>query len=109
MNFSDACKKFADGLNGTDSYTELKHDMQRLIEQDPSNAAAYYLIYGFAHSYILIYEDQAISPAFAAKAKNTLFGYLNTLGTQGLPADPSAAYAAINQVVSDYERSEKIF
>ncbi len=109
MNFTDLIKRFADQVPGTDSFLKVKEGALALISSDSDHAGAYFLIYGFARSYVLLYEDQGIDPAFAETAKTQLLSYMNRLNDAFKSGSPADVVAALNWIVLDYGRSGKIF
>ena len=72
MKFQFIFENFKALPNGTDAFKQLKI----LCEQEIGNNnnldnSALFLIYGFAKNYVLLYEDQEVTPEFAKKAKST--------------------------------------
>ncbi|MBX6318589.1 hypothetical protein [Pigmentiphaga sp.] len=109
MNFTELIQRFAAQAPGTDSFLKVKEGSLALITSDSEHAAAYFLIYGFARSYVLLYEDQPIEPAFAETAKTQLLSYMNRLDEAFKTGTAEALVAAMNWIVLDYGRSGKIF
>ncbi|WP_085246828.1 hypothetical protein [Gilliamella mensalis] len=109
MTFSDVTKTFATSLPGTDSYVKLQKAMSALIQEDPQNASVYFLIFGFARTYVMLYEDQEISPQFAEENQNLMLSYLNILDEALNKQDAQSIYHALNKVVNEYENSKKVF
>lgn len=109
MTFSDVVSAFNDSLPGTDSYVKLRESMQILIAEDSSNAAIYFLIFGFARTYVMLYEDQAISPEFAESNKQLMLSYLNKLESAVLSHSEAEKFERLNQVVNEYNQSKKVF
>lgn len=109
MTFKSAVDCFANSLPGTDSYVALRHNMQNLIQSDPSSAAAYFLIRGFAKTYVLLYEDQEISPEFADDSKTLMLDYLHRINSALESGDKGILLKAMNEIVINYEQSKKIF
>lgn len=109
MNFTELIQRFAAQAPGTDSFLKVKEGSLALIISDSEHAAAYFLIYGFARSYVLLYEDQPIEPAFAETAKTQLLSYMNRLDEAFKTGTAEALVAAMNWIVLDYGRSGKIF
>ena len=50
MDFKTITTEFAQAVPGTDAFLKVKQQSLALINSDPRNAAAYFLIYGFARS-----------------------------------------------------------
>lgn len=109
MAFSDVVSTFARSLPGTDTYVKLRQAMQKLIQEDPSNAAAYFLVFGFARTYVMLYEDQEVSPQFAEDNQKLMLSYLNILDEALKKGDALSLYNALNRVVNEYENSKKVF
>lgn len=109
MNFSDITLAFAESIPGTDAFERIKNQTRALIDQDPPNACAYYLIYGFARSYVLLYEDQAVSPDFADGAKAQLLSYLRRIEESLVADDPNDMLATLSGIVSHYVNSKRVF
>ncbi|WP_392566552.1 hypothetical protein RHO15_02890 [Utexia brackfieldae] len=109
MTFSNAMTEFAGSLPGTDAYVKLRQAMQLLIKEDAENAVVYFLIFGFARAYVMLYEDQEVSPQFAEDNQKVMLGYLNILGDALKQHDKAHVYNAMNLVVNQYENSKKVF
>lgn len=109
MSFSEVTKTFATSLPGTDSYVKLRKAMRSLIQDDPKNAAVYFLIFGFARTYVMLYEDQEVSPQFAEDNQKLMLSYLNILDEALKKQDAQSIYQALNKVVNEYENSKKVF
>ncbi|WP_392561441.1 hypothetical protein RHO12_09860 [Orbus sturtevantii] len=109
MAFSAVINIFANSLPGTDSYVKLRQAMQKLIQEDPSNAAVYFLVFGFARTYVMLYEDQEVSPQFAEDNQKLMLSYLNILDSALKKGDGASLYSALNCVVNEYENSKKVF
>lgn len=109
MTFSEVTKTFATSLPGTDSYVKLRKAMHSLIQDDPKNAAVYFLIFGFARTYVMLYEDQEVSPQFAEDNQKLMLSYLNILDEALKKQDAQSIYQALNKVVNEYENSKKVF
>lgn len=109
MTFSEVTKTFATSLPGTDSYVKLRKAMRSLIQDDPKNAAVYFLVFGFARTYVMLYEDQEVSPQFAEDNQKLMLSYLNILDEALKKQDAQSIYQALNKVVNEYENSKKVF
>lgn len=109
MNFSELIQRFAAQVPGTDSFLKVKEGTLALISSDSEHAGAYFLIYGFARSYVILYEDQGIDPAFAETAKQQLLAYMNRLNDAFASGQAADMVVAQNWIVLDYGRSGKIF
>lgn len=109
MTFSEVVTTFANSLPGTDSYVKLRIAMRKLIQEDPHNASVYFLIFGFARTYVMLYEDQEVSPQFAEDNQKLMLSYLKILEQALQKGDAAELYQALNQVVNEYENSKKVF
>ncbi|MBI0029827.1 hypothetical protein H3S75_01080 [Gilliamella sp. B14384G15] len=109
MTFSEVTKTFATSLPGTDSYVKLRKAMRALIQEDSKNASVYFLIFGFARTYVMLYEDQEVSPQFAEDNQKLMLSYLNILDEALNKQDAQSIYQALNKVVNEYENSKKVF
>ena len=110
MNFINACDRFRASHDGTDSYVELEQSLSALMESDNAHAAVYFTLQQFAVSYVQLYADQAISPEFAARAKREMQRYLDiAYPVFAHSGSPEAMLAALNEIVSTYFHSKKIF
>lgn len=109
MTFSEVTKTFATSLPGTDSYVKLRKAMKSLIQEDPNNASVYFLIFGFARTYVMLYEDQEVSPQFAEDNQKLMLSYLNILDEALQKQNAESIYQALNKVVNEYENSKKVF
>ncbi|MGY5394493.1 hypothetical protein [Acinetobacter sp. NigerLNRRAM0016] len=111
MIFQSILTQFQTLPSGTDAFKQLK---QRCEQQIPlateySEQAALYLIYGFAKNYVLLYEDQAITPEFAQTAKQQLLGYMSQLDGAIQTAQKADILDSLNQVTADYMQSSRVF
>lgn len=109
MSFKSAVDRFANSLPGTDAYVALRQDMQALIRSETSAAAAYFLISGFAKTYVMLYEDQEVSPEFAEIGQKLMLNYLNKINAALEMHNKESLLAAMNEIIADYEQSKKIF
>jgi hypothetical protein len=109
MTFTQAVSNFANSLPGTDAYSALKKAMLELIKQDPLASSAYFLIAGFARTYVMLYEDQEIKPEFAKTSQQEMLGYLERLDKAIQSGDKANLLDAMNKVVSDYDKGSKVF
>ncbi|WP_420998138.1 hypothetical protein ACKI2N_033745 [Cupriavidus sp. 30B13] len=108
MTLETTLQQFQDSLPGTDAFVAVKNATRDLIDTDPAHAAAYFLLYGFARSYVLLYEDQAVTMDFAEAAKQELLGYMQGIAG-ALRAGDAALLAEMNRVVSAYQGGKKTF
>lgn len=108
MNFTEITDQFDASVPGTDAFLKVKEGMHRLISEDSGRAAAYFLIYGFARSYVILHDDEGISTDFAERAKTQLLHYMRQIETS-LQNDATTLLEAMNKIVSDYETARQAF
>ena len=108
MNFLTVAQSFYQSLDGTDSYVELKNNMESLIASDEPNSFAYSFIYFISRSYVIAYSDQEVSTDFAKSTKERVAGYLQLLEKSYLENDGVISSVAANAVTQDYF-SKKLF
>ncbi|MBB1632560.1 MULTISPECIES: hypothetical protein [Cupriavidus] len=108
MTLETTLQQFQDSLPGTDAFVTVKKATRELIDTDPAHAAAYFLLYGFARSYVLLYEDQAVTMDFAEAAKQELLGYMQGIA-RTLHGESAALLAEMNRIVSAYQGGKKTF
>jgi uncharacterized membrane protein len=109
LSFSDVAQVFVNGLACIDAYEELKGVCMQLSKTDPDNAAVYFLVFGFARSYVLLYEEDAVPPERAQRAKRQMSRYLDILASALADGSTLARLSALNAVVLDYLQSDRIF
>lgn len=109
MSFNHAVRSFSEWPACTDAYEELKSSCLQLSKTDPDNAAAYFLVFGFARSYVLLYDEEAVAADLAQRAKRQLVRYLEILASAIADGSASARLSALNAVAFDYLQSERIF
>ncbi|MES2511324.1 MAG: hypothetical protein V4625_15450 [Pseudomonadota bacterium] len=102
MNFQESAARFEAAESGTDSFKLLYKDAFRLMKEDASNAAFYFVVGVAAHGYVVQYEDQGVSPEFADKAKATLVGFNSKIAT-ALALPPDAGLRLLGEVTADYQ------
>lgn len=71
--------------------------------------AVIYLIYGFARSYVILYEDEAVTTDFAQASKEMLVNYMNRLNEALSTQDDHLILNTLNQVSNDYMQGSRIF
>ena len=108
MNFSQLTEQFSASLPGTDAYVKVKETLRSLMKSDPQHAAAYFIIFGFARSYVILHDDEGLSIEFAESAKQQLLGYMHKVET-ALTQDTATLLQAMNEVVLDYEGKRDFF
>jgi len=111
MNFQTILLSFTNQSTGTDAFKELKNACEQSLKesQNTKEKAAVYLIYGFARSYVILYEDEAVTSEFANTSKSMLIDYMECLNEALLSKDDSAILNALNQVSDDYIKSSRVF
>ena len=76
---------------------------------DPDNAGAYFLIAGFARSYVLLHDEDAVPAALAQRAQSQLLRYLEMVASAIADGSAAARLAVLNAVVLDYMQSDRVF
>lgn len=109
MNFSTMVTEFSTTLPGTESFKRAKRNCLDIIGRDPDQAAAAFLIAGFCHSYVLLYEEEALSFDFAQRNHALILEYMKTLDRALNMRDATALCTALNQVVSEYSTGNCAF
>lgn len=111
MNFQTILFSFKNQSTGTDAFKNLKNACEQSLKesQNTKEKAAVYLIYGFARSYVILYEDEAVTSEFANTSKSMLIDYMECLNEALLSKDDSAILNALNQVSDDYIKSSRVF
>jgi len=107
MDFKTITTDFAQSVPGTDAFLKVKQQSLALMKSDPNNASAYFLIYGFARSYVILHDDEGITTEVASAAQTQLLSYMQTIG----PAlgNGQALLTAMNQIVLDYDGRRQLF
>lgn len=109
MNFSEITQEFQEFVPCIDAYKNVKNGMKELIKDEPEYASAYFIIFGFARSYILLYEDQAVSDEISRKAKDELLEYMKLLDEKIKNGSNSDVLIAMNKITHDYWLGDRIF
>ena len=102
MTFDDQAGRFAAAESGTDSFKLLYKAAFGLMTEQPAHAAFFFVIGVAAHSYVLQYDDQGVSPEFADKAKAVMVGF-NEKIAKALSSAPDVAVKLLGEVSSDYQ------
>lgn len=102
MNFEQLCAAFEQAGGGSESYKALSKGALDLIEQDPANAAVYFLVATIARSYVLRYEEWDVTMDFAEKAQQVMAGFVRRLDA-ALQEGPLRSYAVLSEVAAQYE------
>lgn len=111
MNFQTILSSFKNQSTGTDAFKNLENACEQYLKQSPdlNEKSATYLIYGFARSYVILYEDEAVTTEFARASKETLMNYMSHLNEALLTQDDSLILSALNQVSNDYMQGSRVF
>lgn len=107
MNFSQAADQFEANAPGTDAFLAVKDQMRALIASDSARAAAYFLVYGFARSYVILHDDEDITVEFALTAKTRLLKYMREI--EVALNEEKSLLDAMNKIVVDYDLSRQPF
>jgi hypothetical protein len=106
MNFSQVTDQFETTAPGTDAFLAVKEEMRSLIASDSARAAAYFLVYGFARSYVILHDDEDITVEYARTAK--ALQYMRLIEA-AIPQDKKALLEAMNKIIVDYDSSREPF
>lgn len=111
MNFQTILSSFKNQSTGTDAFKNLKNACEQYLKQSSNlnEKAAAYLIYAFARSYVILYEDEAVTTEFAQASKEALMNYMNHLNKALLTENHSTILSALNQVSNDYMQGSRVF
>ncbi|UUC50446.1 MULTISPECIES: hypothetical protein [Pseudomonas] len=109
MNFSEMVQRFAAALPGTDSFKQANAHCETIIQDEPFQSCAAFLIAKFCRSYVLIYEDQALEVDFARRNHRQLLEYMNKLDMALATHDHAVVHQALIDVVEHYAKSDRIF
>jgi hypothetical protein len=102
MKFNEITEAFAESVGGTDDYVIVKKEMRALFASDPSHASAYFLVYGFARSYVILHDDEGIDPAYAKTTKAQLLQYMRQIEA-AISTGQEALIDAMNRIVLHYD------
>ncbi|NYT68619.1 hypothetical protein [Pusillimonas noertemannii] len=102
MTFKEITERFAHSESGSDSFKLFFKEAFELMKADPDNAGLYFVVGVAAQTYVIKYEDQAVDPEFADRAKATLEGFNSRL-LQALDMDPLARLRVLGEVAVEYE------
>lgn len=102
MNFIDVVEDFRRSESGTDSFKILYRDLLKLMQIDPTNAAAYYILSTAAHNYVLYYEDQAVEPETADAAKISLLDFCDRFA-EACKGSAEEKFSEISLISNEYE------
>ncbi len=102
MSFKEITQRFAQSESGSDSFKQFYKDAFDLMKADPDNAGLYFVVGIAAQTYVIKYEDQAVDPAFADRAKATLEDLNNRL-LRALDQDADQRLRVLGQVAVEYQ------
>ncbi len=102
MTFKEITERFARSESGSDSFKSFYKDAFELMKTDPDNAGLYFVVGIAAQTYVIKYEDQAVDPDFADRAKATLEGFNKRL-LEALDADPAERLRVLGNVAVEYQ------
>jgi len=108
MHLSHIADEFEASAPGTDAFLAVKTHMHALMSSDPAHASAYYLLYGFARSYVILHDDEGVPSAFAEDAKRQLLGYMRQIDA-AIPLGPAMLLDVMNGVVRDHDAASQAF
>ncbi|WP_038341935.1 hypothetical protein [Acinetobacter sp. A47] len=111
MTFQTIFETFQTLPNGTDAHQQLKNQCEQAIlhSTHPLEHCALLLIYGFAKNYVLLYEDQAVTPDFSSKVKAQLSSYMHEINQALLTQDANQILNTLNDISKQYMQSSRIF
>lgn len=102
MTFKEITERFARSESGSDSFKLFFKEAFELMKSDPDNAGLYFVVGVAAQTYVIKYEDQAVDPEFADRAKATLESFNRRL-LEALDMEPLARLRVLGQVAVEYE------
>ncbi|MEC3764489.1 MULTISPECIES: hypothetical protein [Cupriavidus] len=108
MDFKTVTEQFASSVPGTDAFLKVKEQSLALMSADPDHAAAYFLVYGFARSYVILHDDEGITTDVANAAQAQLLGYMRSI-EQSLSGGEQELLGAMNRIVLDYDGRRQLF
>jgi hypothetical protein len=109
MNLTGLIAQFQGQQPGTDAFQQIKTGCLNLVGEDPVNATAYYLIASFARSYVLLYEEEAVTFDIANRAKAQMLDYLKRIHDVSQNASAETRLSTLNSITLDYLKSDRIF
>lgn len=102
MTFNTITQRFAQSESGSDSFKQFYKDAFDLMKADPDNAGLYFVVGIAAQTYVIKYEDQAVDPAFADRAKAALED-LNSRLLQSLDQSAEQRLRVLGEVAVEYQ------
>mgnify|MGYP001061236169 FL=1 len=102
MTFKEIAQRFERSESGSDSFKIFYKEVFNLMKSDPQNAGLYFVVGVAAQTYVIKYEDQAVDPDFADRAKSTLEGFNKRL-QEALEKNADERLRILGEVAVDYE------
>ncbi|HEY9279192.1 MAG TPA: hypothetical protein VIP51_03880 [Eoetvoesiella sp.] len=102
MTFKEITQRFERSESGSDSFKFFYKDVFELMKIDPENAGLYFVVGIAAQTYVIKYEDQAVDPEFADRAKAIVEGF-NIRLLDALDMDPADRLRVLGEVAVEYE------
>lgn len=102
MTFTEITQRFERSESGSDSFKFFYKEVFDLMKADPDNAGLYFVVGVAAQTYVIKYEDQAVDPAFADRAKAILEDFNRRL-LGAISLDPAQRLKVLGQVAVEYE------
>lgn len=102
MTFKEIAQRFERSESGSDSFKLFYKEVFELMKTDTQNAGLYFVVGIAAQTYVIKYEDQAVDPGFADRAKATLEGFNRRL-LESLGKNADERLRTLGEVAVDYE------
>lgn len=104
MTFEEIANRFehSESGSGSDAFKTFYKEAYELMKLDPDNAGLYFVVGVAAQTYVIKYEDQAVSPQFARQAKDTVMRFNRRL-LDALRQDPRERLRILGEVAVEYE------
>lgn len=109
MTFDDLVLNFHDMTACTDAFDMLRKGCLDLTRSEPHHAIAYYLIAGFARTYVILFDEEATDLGLANKAKEQIEDYLRRIQSVLTHQSGEMLVSSLNSIVLDYLESDRIF
>lgn len=102
MTFKEISQRFAQSESGSDSFKVFFKEAFDLMKADPDNAGLYFVVGVAAQTYVIKYEDQAVDPEFADRAKSIVEDFNRRL-LEALELDAASRLRVLGEVAVEYE------
>jgi hypothetical protein len=102
MTFKEITQRFERSESGSDSFKFFYKDVFELMKTDPENAGLYFVVGIAAQTYVIKYEDQAVDPEFADRAKAIVEGFNQRL-LASLDMSADERLRVLGEVAVEYE------